>query len=61
MLLFLCNFLSPRNEVDFLKKLLVVDSFVAQVTPYSASPITAIFDIRGLSNAIKPLQETCSW
>lgn len=51
----------PRNEVDFLKKLLVVDSFVAQVTPYSASPVTAIFDIKGLPNAIKPLREVCNW
>ena len=51
----------PRNEVDFLKKLLVVDSLVAQVTPYSASPVTAIFDIKGLSNAIKPLLEVCTW
>jgi len=51
----------PRNEVDFLKKLLVVDSFIAQVTPYSASPVTAIFDIKGLSNAMKPLREVCNW
>ena len=51
----------PKNEVDFLKKLLVVDSFVAQVTPYSESPVTAIFDIKGLSNAITPLREACNW
>tara|TARA_B100001123_G_C15261633_1_gene1006788 strand:+ start:111 stop:719 length:609 start_codon:yes stop_codon:yes gene_type:complete len=51
----------PRNEVDFLKKLLAVDSFVAQVTPYSESPVTAIFNIKGLSNAITPLREACNW
>lgn len=51
----------PRNEVDFINKLLVVDSFVAQVTPYGESPVTAIFDIKGLSNAIKPLREVCNW
>lgn len=51
----------PRNEVDFLNKLLIVDSFVAQVTPYNESPVTAIFDVKGLSNAITPLRETCNW
>lgn len=51
----------PINEIDYLKKLLVVDSFVAQVTPYNENPITAVFDIRGLDNAIKPLRETCRW
>ena len=51
----------PRNEIDFLKKLLVVDSFVAQVTPYSESPVTAVFDIKGLENAIQPVRKTCNW
>lgn len=51
----------PTNEVDFLNKLLIVDSFVAQVTPYNESPVTAIFDVKGLSNAITPLRETCNW
>jgi|TARA_B100001971_G_scaffold18505_1_gene14422 type VI secretion system protein VasI len=49
------------NRIAFVKQLMRADKFVAQVTPYNESPVTAVFDIRGLSEAIKPLQETCGW
>jgi type VI secretion system protein VasI len=51
----------PENPVAFIKKLSDAEKFVAQVTPYSESPSTAIFDIRGLTEAIAPLRGTCKW
>lgn len=44
-----------------LRQLLTEDRFLAQVTPYNESPITAIFDIRGLESNIKPLRPACGW
>lgn len=49
----------PGDEAAFIKELMTVDRFVAQVTPYSSSPITAVFDVRGLANAARSLMETC--
>lgn len=49
------------KPIPFLKEMLESTKLVAQVTPYNESPVTAIFDIQGLENAIKPLRETCSW
>ncbi|MFT7526708.1 MAG: hypothetical protein ACI9LY_001859 [Arenicella sp.] len=34
---------------------------VFQTTPYNESPVTAIFDISGIDNAIKPIQSNCGW
>jgi type VI secretion system protein VasI len=51
----------PRGAIDFIKQMLQSTRLVAQVTPYSESPITAIFDTTGLENAITPLRETCGW
>lgn len=50
----------PR-PIELLKEMLSADKLVAQVTPYNENPITAAFDTKGLSNAIKPLRETCKW
>ncbi len=49
----------PGNDAAFLEQLLSSDRLVAQTTPYSESPITAVFDLAGLSAAIKPLREVC--
>ena len=51
----------PYDEIAFIKQLLTVMRLVAQVTPYNESPVTAIFDLTGLSNVIGPLQEACGW
>lgn len=50
-----------RNPVPQIKKMLDSKKYVAQVTPYSENPITAVFETDGLGNAIKELRETCSW
>ena len=49
----------PGNNAAFLEQLLSSDRLVAQTTPYSESPITAVFDLAGLSAAVKPLREVC--
>ncbi len=51
----------PDNTIVLVKQMMKSDHFVAQVTPFEADPITAVFDTAGLSNAIKPLRETCHW
>jgi type VI secretion system protein VasI len=35
--------------------------FLAEVTPYSETPITAIFDLKGISVAMIPIRENCKW
>lgn len=49
------------DPIPFLKDLVKSSKLLAQVTPYSESPVTAVFDTAGLKNAIKPLRETCEW
>lgn len=50
-----------RDVPGFIQALVATDRFVAQVTPYSESPVTAVFDVNGLETAVKPLRETCGW
>lgn len=49
----------PGDDAAFIRQLLSVERLVAQVTPYSESPVTAVFDLRGLGNAIAPLKAVC--
>jgi len=51
----------PRDAVAFVKELMTADRLVAQVTPYNENPVTAIWNIAGLSTAIEPLRKTCNW
>jgi type VI secretion system protein VasI len=53
--------LFPGDTISFLKKIMASDKLLAQVSPYIGNPITAIFDTRGINNAIKPIRETCGW
>jgi type VI secretion system protein VasI len=41
--------------------MLGADKFIAQTTPYNENPVTAIFETRGLRNALVPLADTCDW
>jgi len=49
------------QPIDLLKEMATADRFLAQVTPYNENPVTAIFQTSGLTNALKPLRETCDW
>lgn len=47
--------------VSFIKQMLKADKLVMQTTPYNESPITAVFPLAGLDEAIKPLRKVCVW
>lgn len=49
------------SNVDFAKTLMRHEKLLTQVTPYGENPVMATFDIRGLSETIKPLREACHW
>ena len=51
----------PTDHVDFIRRLMLVDTFVAEVVPESGITVTAIFDVRGLKDAIGPLADACGW
>ena len=51
----------PGYPVREIKKMMASDIYLAQTTPYSDSTRTAIFDTRGLKNAIKSLRDNCKW
>lgn len=51
----------PGSPVKPLKSITENDSFVANVTPYSESPITAVFDVSGAAEAFKDIRLGCAW
>jgi type VI secretion system protein VasI len=51
----------PGDSIGFIKRMLTAEKFVAQVTPFSNTPVTAVFDTAGLDEAIKPVEEVCRW
>lgn len=52
---------APGWPGNLLKEMIRSDRLVMQVTPYGASPITAIFNTKGLDVAMRELAETCGW
>lgn len=51
----------PGSHIALIREMMQSDRFVAQVTPYGESPITAVFDLSGLEQRITPLREACHW
>ncbi|MGC6513268.1 MAG: type VI secretion system-associated protein TagO [Myxococcota bacterium] len=51
---------APR-PMALLGEMWTADRFVAQVTPYNESPVTAEFNIGGLSDAVTALSANCRW
>lgn len=47
--------------VPLLKRMANSDRLVLRTTPYNESPVTAVFDLTGIEEAIRPLAEECSW
>ena len=47
--------------VSLIKQMLKADKLVMQTTPYNESPVTAVFPLAGLDEAIKPLRKVCIW
>lgn len=51
----------PRSPISRIRKMMNGTVYIAQITPYSESPVTATFKLEGLNVAIKPLSEVCHW
>ncbi|WP_421704607.1 type VI secretion system-associated protein TagO [Aliiroseovarius sp.] len=52
---------APGTPIALIRDMAKADRFVAQVTPYNESPVTAIFDTTGLTEALAPVMEVCGW
>ncbi len=53
--------LSPSSPVDLLKSIAQSTSFVVNVTPDKASPVTAVFDTTGADVALADIRKDCGW
>jgi type VI secretion system protein VasI len=52
----------PGSAVAFLKKLASTDKLTVQTKPRNNdTPLTANFDLTGMSEALKPLASACAW
>jgi len=51
----------PGSPVSILKKLAGSKSFIASVTPYNESPVTAVFDTNGAAAAFADIRKGCGW
>lgn len=49
------------RTIDFIKSLEKAEKMLVQITPYNENSATTTFDLKGLSEAIKPLQKSCGW
>ncbi len=49
------------DAIEFAKSLESSKKFVAQVTPYMESPITAVFELNGIDKVVKSIREICEW
>lgn len=51
----------PGNDIALIRQLVTANRFVARVTPYNESPVTAVFELDGLPEHVGKLQEACNW
>ena len=49
------------RAIPFLHTMVESKRLVMQTTPYNEAPITAIFDLTGVADALAPVAETCDW
>jgi type VI secretion system protein VasI len=49
------------NAVGFVRELAKHSSLFVRLTPYGESPVSTSFDLRGIVEAVKPLQAACGW
>lgn len=50
-----------RKPIGFIREIMKHKKLLLELIPYNESPRLLEFDISGLSNVIKPLQEACHW
>lgn len=51
----------PGSPIPVLKEIIEADSFVANVTPYNESPVTAVFNTTGAGAALEDVRKGCGW
>lgn len=51
----------PRNCISLINRIINADKIVFQCTPYNESPVTAIFDVRGLKEAADEYMSDLKW
>jgi len=57
-----CPFIYTTHPVSTTIKAMFGEKlFVARVTPYAESRMTAVFDITGIEHAVANVREACSW
>lgn len=49
------------SAIPFIKRLFDGDELYVRATPFSESPVEAVFPITGVEDAIEPLREACNW
>lgn len=49
------------QSIGLIKKMLQHSTLLFQFVPFNSSPAMTTFDLRGLSEAAKPLRDTCKW
>ncbi|RLP21993.1 type VI secretion system-associated protein TagO [Mesorhizobium sp. YM1C-6-2] len=49
------------KSIPVIKQMFSRDKMIVRMTPYSESPFTATFDIKGTEEASKALREACGW
>jgi type VI secretion system protein VasI len=51
----------PGQDISFLKQLMVHSILYFEITPFESNPTASEFDLSGLEQASKPLQDACKW
>ncbi|MGA3683482.1 type VI secretion system-associated protein TagO [Pseudomonas graminis] len=51
----------PGSPVKTLKDMMQAETFAVNVTPYSESPVTAIFEVSGAESAFADIRKDCKW
>lgn len=49
------------DAIEFVKALTKANVMFTQITPFNENPVSATFEVGGLSEALKPLQKACGW
>ncbi|TNE38319.1 MAG: hypothetical protein EP345_17565 [Sphingomonadales bacterium] len=52
---------APNSPVNLIKEMAKVDRLVLQTTPYNENPVTAVFNLKGIKEAVSPIAKECGW
>ncbi|MDE1492738.1 type VI secretion system-associated protein TagO [Xenorhabdus bovienii] len=50
-----------QTPVSIIKEMSNSQKLYAQIIPYGESPVATTFNLKGLSEAVKPLRQACKW